>query len=144
MTVKSSFKFNVAMRGLERQVDQAKKRALVEYGRAELVDIQRRIVTAKTDPYAQRWAPWSFATMRARMRDGTFGRGLLHKTGRLLRSFMANIRGDELEISSSAPYAQYLQEGRQNMRPRVIVDLASKLSFNRFAKILKKNLGRIK
>lgn len=136
--------FDARMKGLEAQVKKAKQQALIEYAQGEVRDVQRRIVTGKTDPYGTRWAPWSFSTMRSRMRDGTIGGGLLYKTGQLLRSFVAHIRGDEVSIESNVPYAAYLEQGRANMPPRKIVDLGSKLSFNRLAKILQKHLGQIK
>lgn len=141
---KIDMKINSKMKSLQQKVDRQKNLALQDYARGELQDIQRRIVTAKTDPYGHRWAPWAFSTMRARMRDGTFGRGLLYKTGQLLRSITATIKGGEVTVSSSVPYAQYLQEGRANMRPRVIFDLGSKLSFNRLTKSLKKFMGNLK
>lgn len=141
---KQAMKFEARMKSLEDQVKKAKNQILVDYARGELRDINRRITVAKTDPYGRRWAPWSFNTMRQRIREGTAGRGLLFKTGQLLRSFVANIRGDEVTISSNLDYAAYLEEGRNNMRPRKIVDLASRLSFNRLTKIMQKYLGQIK
>lgn len=142
MGIKIKFASRIA--SLQEQVKKAKQRALVEYGRGELQDVQRRIMVAKTDPYAKRWAPWSFATMRQRQRDGTATRGLLLRTGRLMRSFVVTIRGDSIKLSSGLDYAGYLQEGRSNMPARKIVDLSSKLSFNRMTKIFNKHLGQIK
>lgn len=142
MGIKIKFASRIA--SLQQQVKKAKQSALVEYGRGELQDVQRRIMVAKTDPYAKRWAPWSFATMRQRQRDGTATRGLLLRTGRLMRSFVVTIRGDSIKLSSGLDYAGYLQEGRNNMPARKIVDLSSKLSFNRMTKIFNKHLGQIK
>lgn len=115
---------------------------MVEFAQGELEDVQRRIMTAKTDPYARRWAPWSFATRQQRIRQRNANRGLLYRTGALLRSFRAVIRGATVSIVSNLPYARYLQDGRWNMRPRVIVDIGSKLSMNRLRKIIKRNLQR--
>lgn len=138
-----SSEVSIQMDKLKKKVQEAQNRAIVEYGQSELQDIQRRITTAKTDPYARRWAPWSFATRQQRIRQGNVGRGLLYRTGALLRSFRASIRGGTLTISSDLPYSRFLQDGRPNMRPRVIVDLGSKLSQNRLRKILSHNLKRL-
>ena len=124
------------MAALQAKVNRQKNLALQDYARAELQDIERRITVAKTDPQARRWAPWAWSTRRAREREGTAGRGLLYKTGALLRSFRATIRNGAVSIASSLNYATFLQRGRANMRPRVIVDLGSKLSRNRLLKAL--------
>lgn len=130
------------MNKMKKNITQAKNRSAVEFAQGELEDVQRRIMTAKTDPYARRWAPWSFATRQQRIRQRNANRGLLYRTGALLRSFRAVIRGATVSIVSNLPYARYLQDGRWNMRPRVIVDLGSKLSMNRLRKIIKRNLQR--
>ncbi len=133
-----------SIESFKRDIRQAKAKAMVEYASGELTDVQQRIANRKTDPYARPWAPWSFATRQQRIRMGNAMRGLLYRTGALLRSFRATIRGDRVTISSNLPYAEYLQNGRANMRRRVIVDLGSKLSMNRLTKALKRNLGKIK
>ncbi len=130
------------MNKMKKNITQAKNRSVVEFAQGELEDVQRRIMTAKTDPYARRWAPWSFATRQQRIRQHNANRGLLYRTGALLRSFRAVIRGATVSIVSNLPYARYLQDGRWNMRPRVIVDIGSKLSMNRLRKIIKRNLQR--
>lgn len=130
------------MNKMKKNITQAKNRSVVEFAQGELEDVQRRIMTAKTDPYARRWAPWSFATRQQRIRQRNANRGLLYRTGALLRSFRAVIRGATVSIVSNLPYARYLQDGRWNMRPRVIVDIGSKLSMNRLRKIIKRNLQR--
>lgn len=142
-TTRSS-QVKLKMDSFKKDITKAKNRSLVEYAQTELQDVQRRITTAKTDPYARRWAPWSFATRQQRVREGSAGRGLLYRTGALLRSFRATIRHSVVTISSHLPYARYLQNGRRNMRARVIVDLGSKLSMNRLRKIISRNMKRIK
>lgn len=130
---------NTKMNALKANVARQKQLAMIEFAQGELQDVQRRIMTAKTDPYARRWAPWSFATRQQRNREGTAGRGLLWRTGALLRSFRAVIKGGAVSIVSDLPYAAYLQRGRANMRPRIIVDIGSKLSQNRLIKALHRN-----
>lgn len=128
------------MAALQSKVNRAKNLALQDYARGELQDIERRITVAKTDPSARAWAPWAWSTRRQRTREGTAGRGLLYKTGALLRSFRATIKDGAVSIASALNYANFLQRGRANMRPRVIVDLGSKLSRNRLLKSLSKHM----
>lgn len=131
------------MAALQSKVNRAKNLALQDYARGELQDIERRIIVAKTDPQARRWAPWAWSTRQQRQRDGTAARGLLYKTGALLRSFKATIRDGAVVISSNLNYAVFLQRGRANMRPRVIVDLGSKLSSNRLIKALSRRMRNL-
>lgn len=133
----------VKIRMQQRDIANAKRKAIVQYAQGELEDVQRRIVSGKTDPQGRRWAPWAFATMRQRQRDGSVGRGLLYRTGRLLRSFRAVIIGDKVSIQSALRYATFIQRGTRTMPARRIVDLGSKLSFNRLRKALRQQLGKI-
>lgn len=130
------------MREKKRQLARAKTNALRDHGQAELTDIRQRIQTRKTDPYRTRWAPWSFATRQQRIREGTATRGILFRTGALLRSFYIKINNNKLMILSNSRYARFLNDGSRRMRPRVLIDLASKLSRNRFNKILSENIKR--
>lgn len=130
------------MNNLKKRVKLAAQKSLKEHGEAEVRDVQQRITLRKTDPYGRRWAPWSFATRRQRLREGTVARGLLYRTGALRRSFRSRVTRNSVSVYSTSPIAQYLAQGRRNMRPRVLVDLGSKLSRNRFRKILTRNMKK--
>lgn len=132
----------IKMDRLKKNIKAAAHQTLLEYGQGELQDVQMRIASRKTDPYARRWAPWSFATRQQRTREGTAGRGLLFRTGALHRSFRMRVNGSQVTVYSTSIIARYLAQGRPNMRPRVLVDLGSKLSQNRFRKILSRNLKK--
>lgn len=77
-----------------------------------------RIVAVKEDPQGNPWAPWAASTRRARERAGTASRGLLYNTGTLASSIYFAINGNSVVVSSTAPYAQYLQDGTPKMPAR--------------------------
>lgn len=77
-----------------------------------------RIVAVKEDPQGNPWAPWAPSTARARERAGTASRGLLYNTGALASSIYFTINDKSVSVSSSAPYAEYLQNGTPKMPAR--------------------------
>jgi len=106
-----------ALRKVGKQVRRSKS-VMKEIGKREVKKAQQRIKTTKTDPEGRRWAPWSYETLKARQREGNAGRGLLYKSGNLLRRFKYKVSRRKLTITNTAPYAKYLQEGRNRMPAR--------------------------
>ena len=83
-----------------------------------LTAVRNRIQNTKTDPNGVAWAPMSPSTTRNRLRRGTLGGGLLNDSGNLLNSIRAEIGPGQVSITSSAPYAQFVQQGTSRMPPR--------------------------
>ena len=106
-----------AMKKVQKQVRNTKP-ILDKIGQEEVRRAQHRVRTSKTDPDNRRWAPWAYSTLIQRQREGTASRGLLYRTGFLLKNFYHKVQGKKLFVGNKAPYAQYLQEGTRHMRPR--------------------------
>lgn len=124
------------IRKFSRNATHAINLSLKGIGKELQQDARRRIAISKTDPMGVRWAPWSFATLQARIRKGTAGKGLLYDTGTLWRSIDYNVRGNVLELGSSVEYAKYLQKGRARMPARQIVSMNTP----RVKKVVKQHL----
>jgi phage virion morphogenesis protein len=77
-----------------------------------------RIRTTKADPDGNAWEPWAPATRAARIKAGTAGSGLLYDTGTLFNSITASISRNRAVVSTTVPYATYLQNGTINMPAR--------------------------
>lgn len=108
---------DAALRRLEWNPRKAKK-LLNTIADEEIRNAQQRIVSTKRTPDEQRWAPWAPSTRRQRVRERTAHRGLLYRTGRLLRSFKKVIGLRAAVIKSNALYAGYLQLGTRRMPAR--------------------------
>ena len=130
------------LKQFERKIDRAKKKTLKEFGEEQKRDARHRIAVSKVDPRGDRWSPWSFSTLRARTRRGTVGKGLLYESGRLWRSIYYRVRGNKVEVGSSADYAKYLQEGSGKMPRRQILNLNTKKAKAQFKKMFKRNLRK--
>jgi phage virion morphogenesis protein len=117
------------------------KSVLRKIGEKEIADTKRRIRTGKTSPDGNRWAPWSYATLEARRREGTASRGLLYRTGELYRSFKMKITNTALSIHSLKRYASYLQFGTPDMPARKFLGW-SRRGKQQVVKIFKHNIMR--
>lgn len=96
----------------------APKTVMEQIAKDQVAEVQNRIRSTKVDAEGRQWAPWSFATMRQRRREGTSSRGLLYRTGRLLNSIRYRISEKTLTIFSNLPYADFLQRGTSKMPAR--------------------------
>lgn len=106
---------------VKKLVDQWANRGqfLQEVGQILLDSTRERITTSKTDPEGRAWKPWARSTALARSKDGSAARGLLYKSGNLLDSLEVRVIGDtKVSISTTIPYAQFLQNGTNRMPPR--------------------------
>ena len=135
MRVKATVKTNTVTRALlqrQKQIAEAKTRELEKIGRQQVQVVQNRIANSKTDANGNAWRPWSIATLRQRRREGTASRGLLYRTGRLLRSIGFRITGtltsQVLTIYSNVPYARYLQFGTNRMPARPFLGFRNQIN----------------
>lgn len=105
---------------------QDKEPVLQQVGELLVNSTKARIASTKTSPDGSPFAPWSFATLKARQKDGSASSGILLKTGRLLNSIEYQIQGDQVVVgaNSSAPYANFLQVGTPNMPARPFVGIS--------------------
>lgn len=113
-----------AMRQVQRQVRNTGP-VLRGIAEDEIDKAKMRIRTSKTDPDNRRWQAWSYDTLVQRQREGNVGRGLLYKSGFLLKSFFYKIKGKQLTVSNKAPAAEYLQNGTNNMPARAFLGWSS-------------------
>lgn len=99
------------------------------------VDIEDRITSTKVDPEGKPWAAWAPSTAKARMKDGTFGLGLLNHGGGLLGSLVPAVlqnrsadgrysSGFSAVVTATAPYAGFLQNGTRNMPARPFMGIS--------------------
>lgn len=111
-------------------------------GEEELKKTQYRITNSKTSPNGIPWQAWSYSTLKQRQREGTAGRGLLYRTGALLKSLKLSVTRKGFSISTGVEYAKYLQEGTPNMpaRPFLESGQGTKSLRSRIAKAIKKHL----
>ena len=84
----------------------------------EVKRTKKRIRTDKRTPDGIPWAIWAESTAISRARKGTALRGLLYDTGALLKSIEYDINNDRFAVGSGVDYAEYLQEGTDNMPAR--------------------------
>lgn len=88
---------------------------LKQIGQDEINKAKARIRTTKTSPDGQKWAPWSYKTLKS----GSRRRGsLLYRTGQLFNSFVMTISKFKLNIANKAKYSGYLQFGTRRMPAR--------------------------
>ena len=83
----------------------------------EVGEAKNRIRTTKVDPEGKPWKAWSYTTMMQRSKFGP-SRGLLYRSGALLRSFDFKVTNSKVTITNTKSYAPYLQEGTDNMPAR--------------------------
>ena len=83
--------------------------------------IETRIMTGKTDPDGERWAPWRPWRAAEREAKGNASQGLLWDTGDLLHSIIDSADQDSVAIGTAVSYADELQYGRRNMAPRPFI-----------------------
>ena len=122
---------NLDMKLDTRQVDKAIRRVvkdvkkpqqyLRKIGHEQETESKRRIRMTKSDPDNRAWTPWSYATRKARMADGSAGRGLLYKTGLLLSNFKTSVERTKMVLANKTNYAKYLQFGTQFMKARMFL-----------------------
>lgn len=77
-----------------------------------------RIVAVKQDPQGNSWPAWATSTLIARQKAGTEGLGLLYNRGELAKSLYYKISGNQVSVDSTAPYAEFLQNGTPKMPAR--------------------------
>jgi len=106
-----------ALRNVKKQTTNVKP-VLERIGKLEEKKAKHRIRSSKTDPDGRRWAPWAYATLVQRLRAGDAARGILYKTGQLLRGFKSSVSRNILKITNSARYAEYLQVGTRDIPAR--------------------------
>lgn len=101
---------------------------LEEIGQILQGSVQERIVKSKEDPEGKKWAPWSFATHRARIKDGDESKGLLYKSGKLRDSIKYELSDTRVIVGSdeTAPYAEYLNDGTNKMPARPFIGISKK------------------
>jgi HK97 gp10 family phage protein len=100
---------------------------LKEVGEIVVEDIKHRIAVTKTDPDGNKWEPWATSTELGRIKDGSVALGLLYKSGELLDSIRYRINSKKsITIGSTAPYAEYLQEGTNNMPARPFIGMSDR------------------
>lgn len=121
-----------------RSIPKAVQTSLKVLSQDAVKETQERIRTTKKDPEGRAWAPWSMATIRARNKDGTAGRGLLWRTGALLNSIQSRVRGWTAEVWSTANHARFIQFGTPKMTARPFLGFSPAL-VNRLADLIKKN-----
>lgn len=102
------------------------KKVLKQVAQQEINDARTRIQFSKRDPEGRPWAPWSMATLRQRLREGNVGRGLLYRTGTLLRSFAYRLSGNTVRFGNTARYAEFLQRGTTKMPARSFLTISNK------------------
>lgn len=121
ITVKST----VTTKQLERLLDKVAnpQPLLEEVGKSLQSSTRQRIRDTKVSPNGAAFAPWSFATARARERDGTAGGGILYRSGRLHDAiqYQVNDRQVTVGVDSTAPYAKFLQSGTPRMPARPFI-----------------------
>lgn len=119
------------------------KKMLTNVANDEVKAIQHRITTSKESPSGKAWAPWSYATIKARQKDGTIARGKLYHYGKLLKSFRTKVSNKMIEIGTNVRYAKYLQFGTNKMPARPFMGWNKESKAN-FAKRLKEQIRKIK
>lgn len=128
-----------------RKVSKAATNVAHEMGEQEKELVKQRITTTKTSPDGTPWAPWSLSTLQQRMREGSYSRGLLYRTGALLASIHYRVRqtvnGATLAITSNAPYASFLQFGTPKMPARAFIGWG-RTSINTIRKLIKKQIEK--
>lgn len=120
-----SIKVDVSTAGFQQVVDSLQKpEALLEkIGQYLVSSTQARIRTTKSGPDGSLWAPWSPATVRAKQRTGQGG-SLLLNSGRLFNSITHQVVAGQVEVTSNAPYARFLQLGTSRMPARPFLGIS--------------------
>jgi phage gpG-like protein len=83
--------------------------------------VKQRIQQVKQDPDNAPWSPWMPRTEKYRTHKGNAGQGLLWDEGTLLNSIQMQADGGGVSVSTSVPYAGYLQDGTERMAARPIL-----------------------
>lgn len=92
-------------------------------GQALLEEAHNRIQKKKKGPDGTPWAPWASSTAKARRRSGTASTGLLLNSGALDQSLGYKVSGPKVSVSTTSPYARYLQNGTSRMPARPFIGL---------------------
>lgn len=95
--------------------------ALHAIGEMQADAIQARITTLKSAPDGEEWSPWSERRLKERTDKGNVGQGLLWDTGTLLHSIVVVDDPTQVVIGTPLPYADELQNGRDDMGPRPFI-----------------------
>lgn len=140
-------KIKVDDRDVKRVVGKFKKesqqaRFMKEIGKIGVADSQNRVRSTKTAPTGARWAPWSYHTMEQRRKQGNAARGLLYSSGRLLGSIYSRMKGRNVILGASAPYAGYLQFGTRKMPARPFLGWSDRM-IGKIKKLVKKRFRKI-
>ena len=93
-------------------------RTKIRIGEEEVTRTKQRLVTSKTDPNGIPWQPWSVRTLRQRTRENKVARGLLDRTGVLIRSIKSKVSGNFVIVYSNTLYSLWLQRGTTRMPQR--------------------------
>lgn len=100
---------------------------LTEIGEVIVEDIKNRIIHTKKDPNDKPWKKWSKATAKARARKGNAALGLLFDSGNLARSITSRVTSkNKLKVGTNVHYAQYLDEGTDNMPARPFIGISKR------------------
>lgn len=130
-----------AMKKMQKQINNPKQ-LLRMVGEKEQEKAEERILRSKISPDNRAWTPWAYSTAITRQREGTASRGLLYRTGNLLRSFYYKLSRKSVEIRNSALYARYLQIGTGEMPRREFMGWG-KDSMRTLPKEAKKFFGKV-
>lgn len=90
-------------------------------GAMQVQKVKERIKTTKLDPDGEPWTPWAPFTADKRDREGTYDRGIMWETGRLLDSVRFDVDGAfGVDIGSDIWYAPKHQDGQGRLPKREI------------------------
>ena len=76
------------------------------------------LMDEKDDPEGRAWSEWTQTTREQRTRKGTAATGLLWDDGTLLHSIKVQAGLRQVTVSTSVPYAHFLQDGTSKMAAR--------------------------
>ena len=130
-----------ATRKIQRTFSQP-QRMFKEIGKDEVDEAKFRVRSSKKNPDNTPWQPWSYATLKERIRRGTQNKGLLYDSGNLLKQFFYRVVGKKLIVSNKADYAEYLQDGTRKMPKREILGWSDKSEKN-ITNIIEKHIRKI-
>jgi phage virion morphogenesis protein len=136
-----SVKVQADTSGFQKTINQLQKpEALLEkIGQYLVSSTQARIRTTKVAPNGALWAPWAPSTARAKERSGQGG-SLLLNSGRLFNSISHQVVAGQVEVTSNAPYARFLQLGTNRMPARPFLGI-SKDDESAIAGLVRRHIG---
>jgi phage virion morphogenesis protein len=88
-----------------------KTTALRKMAQTHKQQIRQRILTKKSGPDGEAWAPWAASTRKKRERKGNAGQGLLLDDRKLVNSFQVAFQVGKGKLGSPVAYASALHFG---------------------------------